>query len=277
MNYYFEPAPYLLLNLNLKTELSNLDRSKLTIGDAAYYDMDPERFNEIVEKNYPDEKQCFFDFYGDNFNNLASNTTWHLTEQLEKLLLDEYKYFFNLIDEVPEIRLQAMTGVWLPVHVDRHRTVSIIIPLKNHSNTWTKFYDHDSDVLNWREHYSNIKDPSWPECKAPRDFKLLPEFIKQELLEIPYTYTLLTDSVRQSKLPIVKPNQITEVCEVEIDKFPCILNASKCHSVYCPGAPTDENPRLAVFFKWRETKFTQVLDAYNQFVKFKINQKSFRV
>ena len=46
----------------------------------------------------------------------------------------------------------------------------------------------------------------------------------------------------------------------------------KCHSVYCADAPTDENPRLSVFFKWRETKFTQVLDVYNQFVKFKINQ-----
>jgi hypothetical protein len=25
----------------------------------------------------------------------------------------------------------------------------------------------------------------------------------------------------------------------------------KCHSVYCADAPTDENPRLSVFFKWR--------------------------
>ena len=270
MNYYFEPAPYLSLNLNLRTELSNLDRSKVTLADAGLYDMDPVRLNNIVEKHYSDEKQCFFDFYGDNFTNTASCTTWYLTEKLEKLLLNEYEYFFNIINEVPEIRLQAMTGIRLPVHVDRHRTVSIIIPLKNHSNTWTKFYDHNIDILQWNKLYSDIKDPSWPECNAPRDFQLLPEFIQQELLEIPYTYTLLTDSVRQSKLTIVKPNQITEVCEVEIDKFPYILNVNKCHSVYCPGAPTDENPRLAVFFKWRKASFTQIVDAYTQYVQSKI-------
>ena len=273
MNYYFEPAPYLLLNLNLKTELSNLDRSKLTIADAALYDIDPVRLNNIVENNYSDEKQCFFDFYGDNFTNLASCTTWCLPEKLEKLLLSEYEYFFNLINEAPEIRLQAMTGVQLPVHVDRHRTVSIILPLKNHSNTWTKFYDHDIDVLHWNKHYSTNKDQSWPECKTLWDFKFLPEFVKQELLENAHTHTLLTEGIRHQQIPpLVNPIQITEVCEVEIDKFPCILNVDKCHSVYCPDAPTDENPRLAVFFKWRETKFTQVLDAYNQFVKFKINQ-----
>ena len=270
MNYYFEPAPYLSLNLNLKTELSNLDRSKLTIGDAAYYDMDPEKFNKIVEKNYPSEKQCFFDFYGDNFNNLATNTTWHLTEQLEKLLLNEYEYFFNLIDEVPEIRLQAMTGVQLPVHIDHHRTVSIILPLKNHSNTWTKFYDHDIDILYWNKHYSDIKDQSWPECKTLWDFNFLPEFIKQELLKNAYTHTLLTDRIRQWKLTIVNPDQVTEVCKVEIDKFPYILNVNKCHSVYCPDAPTDENPRLAVFFKWRKASFTQIVDAYTQYVQSKI-------
>ena len=189
---------------------------------------------------------------------------------MEKLLLSEYEYFFNLINEAPEIRLQAMTGVQLPVHVDRHRTVSIILPLKNHSNTWTKFYDHDIDILNWNNHYSNIKNQSWPDCKTPWEFEFLPEVIKTELLNIPGTYTLLTDRIRQSNATVVNPDQVTEVCQVKIDKFPYILNVNKCHSVYCPDAPTDENPRLAVFFKWRETKFTQVVDAYNQFVKFKI-------
>jgi hypothetical protein len=96
--------------------------------------------------------------------------------------------------------------------------------------------------------------------------------VTQELLENPYTHTLLTEGIRLKKTTVFNPTQITEVCKVEIDKFPCILNVNKCHSVYCPDAPTNENPRLAVFFKWQETKFTQVLDAYNQFVKFKINQ-----
>ena len=270
MNYYFEPASYLLLNLNLKTELLDLDRSKLTVGDESRYDLDQVKLNYIVKKYYPDDKQCFFDFYGDNFVNMASITTWHLPEQLEKSLLDEYEYFFNLINEAPEIRLQAIAGTHLPVHIDNARSVSIVHPLKNHSNTWTKFYDHDIDILNWNNHYSNIKDQSWPDCKNLWEFKFLPDAIKTELLNIPETYTLLTDRIRQTNSTVINPNLVTEVCEVKIDKFPYILNVNKCHSVYCPDAPTDENPRLAVFFKWRETKFTQVLDAYNQFVKFKI-------
>ena len=273
MNYYFEPAPYLLLNLNLKTELSNLDRSKLTVGDKSTYDLDQVKMDGIVKKNYPDDKQCFFDFYGDNFANMASITTWHLPNQLEQSLLDEYAYFFNLINEAPEIRLQAIAGVQFPVHADRHRTVSIVHPLKNHLNTWTKLYDHDIEILRWNNHYSNVKDQSWPECKTLWDFKFLPEFVKQELLENAYTHTLLTEGIRRlTPSNIVNPTQATEVCQVKIDKFPCILNVNKCHSIYCPDAPTPENPRLSVFFKWRETKFTQVLDAYNQFVKFKINQ-----
>ena len=272
MNYYFEPAPDLLLNLNLKTELLDLDRSKLTVGDKSTYDLDQVKMDGIVKKNYPNDKQCFFDFYGDNFANMASITTWHLPNQLEQSLLDEYEYFFNLINEAPEIRLQTIAGVHFPVHVDRHRSVSIVYPLKNHSNTWTKFYDHDIDILNWNNHYSNIKDQSWPDCKTLWEFKFLPEAIKTELLNIPGTYTLLTEGIRRlTPNPIVNPTQVTEVCQVKIDKFPCILNVDKCHSIYCPDAPTDENPRLSVFFKWRETKFTQVLDAYNQFVKFKIN------
>jgi hypothetical protein len=270
MNYYFEPAPYLSLNLNLKTELSNLDRSKLTIADAAFYDMDPVRLNNIVGKHYSDEKQCFFDFYGDNFTNMASCTTWYLTEKLEKLLLNEYEYFFNLINEAPEIRLQAIAGTHLPVHIDNARSVSIVHPLKNHLNTWTKFYDHDIDVLRWNEHYSNIKDQSWPDCKNPWEFKFLPDAIKTELLNIPFTHTLLTDSIRQLTQTVLNPGQVTEVCEVKIDKFPFILNVNKCHSVYCPDAPTDENPRLAVFFKWRKASFTQIVDAYTQYVQSKI-------
>ena len=98
MNYYFEPAPDLLLNLNLKLALSDLDRSKLAAGDDSYYDLDQVKFDDIIKKYHPNDKQCFLDFYGDNFANMASITTWYLPEQLEKLLFDEYEYFFNLID-----------------------------------------------------------------------------------------------------------------------------------------------------------------------------------
>lgn len=267
MNYYFESAPGLTLNSNLKTELINLDRNKLTVADQSYYDMDAPKMRELMEQFYPGEVQDFFEFYGEQFSNLASNTTWCLPDNVEQALRSEYNDFFNLINDEPEIRLQAMHGVQLPIHIDIHRTVSIIFPLKNHTNTWTKFYDHDIDASLWQAHYSAVKDPSWPKCDLPSEFYHLPDNIKEELLEISTTYELLTDSIRKIKRHIVKPAQVTEVCEVEIAEFPCILNASKCHSVYCPDAPTVENPRIAIFFKWRQAKFTQVVDAYHQIYK----------
>ena len=267
MNYYFKSAPALLLNPTLKNELISLDRNKLTVADQSYYDMDPAKMSMLMEQNYPDEMHHFFDFYGENFSNLASNTTWYLPDHIENALLNDYQDFFKLIDEAPEIRIQAMHGIRLPVHVDIHRTVSIIHPLKNHTNTWTKFYDHKKDIDLWQSHYSAIKDISWPHCDLPSEFLHLPERIKTEMLGLQGTYTLLTDSIRASSQTIVNPTQITEVCQVEIAEFPCILNASKCHSVYCPDVPTVENPRIAIFFKWRQAKFTQVVDAYHQFLK----------
>lgn len=36
----------------------------------------------------------------------------------------------------------------------------------------------------WTEFYNKIKDPTWPDCLTVNDFDKLPEFIKQEIVEI---------------------------------------------------------------------------------------------
>lgn len=41
-----------------------------------------------------------------------------------------------------------------------------------------------SDPGPWRENYEIIRDPSWPDCPTPNDFKSLPEFIQKECREI---------------------------------------------------------------------------------------------
>lgn len=266
MNYYFEPAQGLALNQDLVQQLIKLDRGILTIADDSVYDMSEEKLNEIVEVRHS-KKENFLKFYGNNFDDIASVTTWYLPKQLENFILDQYKGFFELLAEPPEIRIQCIHGKQVPVHVDLHRTVSIIHPLQNHSNTWTKFYNHDLDGKRWQLHYSALKDNSWPDCASPWDFQYLSDNIKKELLKDPYTLGVLVDGIRNLTCNVVDPSRVTVVGQIEISNFPWILNTNKCHSVYCPELPTLTNPRLSLFFKWRKTTFVQVTDAYQQYIR----------
>ena len=81
---------------------------------------------------------------------------------------------------------------------------------------------------------------------------------------------MLIDGIRKLTCSIVDPARVTEVGQIEISKFPWILNTNKCHSVYCPEPLKSTNPRLSLFFKWRKTTFVQVFDAYQQYAKIKI-------
>jgi hypothetical protein len=46
------------------------------------------------------------------------------------------------------------------------------------------------DII-WQEHYDNIRDPSWPECKSFQQINQLPLAIQQELMSDPYTHRFL--------------------------------------------------------------------------------------
>lgn len=51
-------------------------------------------------------------------------------------------------------------------------------------------FGHNRDLINvWRQHYNNIKDPSWPACPNLKHFERLPKYIQQEILNNPYTKT----------------------------------------------------------------------------------------
>jgi hypothetical protein len=57
---------------------------------------------------------------------------------------------------------------------------------------WSYIHRRESSVSaltktldgHWREFYHKIKDPSWPDCFSVAEFDQLPEFIKQEIVEI---------------------------------------------------------------------------------------------
>jgi len=268
MNYFFELAPGLTLTSELTFQLLNLDRDQLIQADDQEYDMNPNKLEKVsVDLN----KKNFEDFYGAEMNKSASCITWYLPDQLEEEILNNYKKFFQLVDDLPEIRLQSIFGMHIPLHIDKHRTVSIIHPLKNHNNTYTEFYTSQVETDQWQDHYRALKGDSWPDCSNIWEIQNLPEYIKNELLENSFTSKLLNGSRNNKNFlhhsTIGDPSLLKKIFEVEIESSPCILNVNKWHSVYCPDKFTEQNPRLSLFFKWRNTTFTHVVDAYWEFFR----------
>ena len=51
--------------------------------------------------------------------------------------------------------------------------------------TISSFTPYKSLVRSWQDHYRNVKDPSWPDCKTFRKIKNLPAHIQKELLTDP--------------------------------------------------------------------------------------------
>lgn len=270
MNCYFEQAPDLALSQDLIQKLVGLDQQKLQLADNSNYNLDQNRMSNLIEEYYSQDKNHFFDVYGNNLVDMASVITWYLPTDLENAIVDQYKDFFNLLGELPEMRIQSIYGNQFPVHVDIHRTVSVIHPLQNHSNTWTKFYEHDNEIHFWKQHYAAIKDPSWPECDNLWDCQFLPDAIKQEVFDDPYTSRFFDNRAPGIACTMVDPTQVKEVGQIEIFNFPCILNIVKCHSVSCPDVPSIQNPRLSLFFKWRKITFIQAVNVYQQYVQSKI-------
>ena len=59
-----------------------------------------------------------------------------------------------------------------------------------------KFTDYRRWLRNWKEHYTNIRDDSWPEYVPLKKVQSLSKHIKDELLQNPYTQELLTHQYR---------------------------------------------------------------------------------
>ena len=270
MNYYFKKAPELALDTTLIQSLIDLDRQQLKLADNSYYDINQNKIRDLIKERCSQDKNHFFEVYGNNLERVASIVTWYLPNTIENTIVNQFKDFFNLLDELPEIRVQSIYGSQLPVHVDIHRTVSIIHPLQNHSNTWTKFYEHNSEIKSWQQHYNAIKDKSWPDCNNLWDCQFFPERIKKEVFNNPYTSRFFENRAPGIACTVVDPTQTTEVGQIEVIDFPWILNVNKCHSVYCPDPLDTKNPRLSLFFKWRNTTFIQIVDAYKTYVQSKI-------
>ena len=99
-------------------------------------------------------------FYSGRFGEYSDHSVGLYTDYASQITLAKYKRAFNQTDQTDQVSNQK----WI-----RFRHILIM----------------------WREHYDNIRDPSWPECRSFRRINQLPLAIQQELMADPYTQGFL--------------------------------------------------------------------------------------
>lgn len=62
---------------------------------------------------------------------------------------------------------------------------------KNKLPSDLKFADYMQLLRQWKQHYNNVKDSSWPKCISFRHINRLPANVQQELINDPYTERFL--------------------------------------------------------------------------------------
>lgn len=271
MNYFYEHVPELQLPDHIKQQLIGLDRTSLRINDLCLGD------GKDVVVGFSYDTLEPLDFAKEQYDtDLGSIVSWHLPTDLEQAILDHYADFFACLTEPPAIRLQHVFGHRVPIHIDQIRSSSIIHPLLNHNNTFTRFYEHKLENAAWRQHYSTIADPSWPPCESIRSFEYLPLHIRQELLTHDGSESLLSgfwlseNLIGVNEHKVVPPNSVELVDRVEIKHYPCLLNARRCHDVYLPDTPDSNNGRLSLYWKFSNQEFSTIRTAYHNCVQSKI-------
>jgi hypothetical protein len=61
------------------------------------------------------------------------------------------------------------------------------VPFFGRAGQDLKYIKFKKVLKNWKDHYANIKDPSWPKCLSVRHIDRLPKNIQKEILANPYT------------------------------------------------------------------------------------------
>jgi glycine amidinotransferase len=76
------------------------------------------------------------------------------------------------------------------------------------------FYEKNTSV-DFKVFYNNVKDPSWPDCESLKEFRLLPDHIQQECIDVhkfdaKFDYTFSSDYAYQDIFNLIKAqgNQI---------------------------------------------------------------------
>jgi len=151
--------------------------------------------------------------------NITDPTKWKSTEiwpankLTKELETEKRKLYLFCNPSLPET--SEYTGNTVLLYLDKASHIEMMrYKQANYfyvTQTFMEYYRTELSI--WRQHYDNLKDPSWPNCTGPNGFKNLPQCIKDELLQNPYTFKYLNFD----KWPPRDPNKVSD----EID---CLLS-----------------------------------------------------
>jgi hypothetical protein len=121
----------------------------------------------VVGRSYPPE------FY-------SWITVPHVRSLFEKIAIETEEDYQNIIKKLQEFGVEVLRPD-LPseTFVNGRHVPPPMTPRDYTIMTGNKFYEQYSSNF-FSTSYSNIKDPSWPECNSWNDFNQLPEHIKHE-------------------------------------------------------------------------------------------------
>jgi len=121
-----------------------------------------------------------------------SNEYWPDNNKTRNASKDQRKIYFFCNPDISQV--SELDGQIFLLYLDADSQIEMAkykhaYDFYNESTSLYKNYVayYRAKLKGWREHYKNIKDPSWPNCTGPAGFKILPSHIKNELLEHPYT------------------------------------------------------------------------------------------
>ena len=129
----FELSPenlYKIQNLNWEQLCVTTELTKWTV------------FEKFVRHSYLCNWKAinFIKRYGIFGQHISTLKNIRLPDEIEQEICQQVKHFFN-INSSPVVRLQVVFGGKIvPMHTDPTRELSFIIPIMNHANSFTRFY-----------------------------------------------------------------------------------------------------------------------------------------
>ena len=127
-----------------------------------------------------------------------------------------------------------------------------------------KYSEFRKFLNNWKDHYANIKDPSWPKCLSVRHIDRLPENIQREILADPYTNYFLNFTYQNPSLyfnnelvhsPIVPYLESADV----VVKLQDLVNSNARILETLFDIPKINNKQLALLQKWKQYHTKELL------------------
>jgi len=138
------------------------------------------------------------------------------------------------------------------------------IPFFGHPGQNLKYIRFKKVLNHWKDHYANIKDPSWPKCLSVRHIDRLPENIQKELLADPFTKYFLNfkyqdpsayfnnELVHEPMIPYLKSADV-------VVKLQDLVNSNGKILETLFDIPKINNKQLALLKKWKQHHTNELL------------------